>query len=71
MNRPWQTELRLVPYVPRLLIEWQAKAPGTSFCEIEGTLVFVDISGFTRMSERLARKGKVGAACSPSALMGH
>ena len=28
---------------------------------LEGTFVFVDISGFTKMSERLARQGKVGA----------
>src|SRR3989304_755086 len=51
----------LALYLPRLLIEWQDEAPDTSFREIEGTLVFVDISGFTRMSERLARQGKVGA----------
>ena len=29
--------------------------------EVDGTIVFVDISGFTKMSERLARNGKVGA----------
>ncbi len=29
--------------------------------EIEGSTVFVDVSGFTKMSERLARQGKVGA----------
>ena len=28
---------------------------------LEGTVVFVDISGFTKMSERLARHGRVGA----------
>lgn len=28
---------------------------------IPGTLAFVDISGFTRLTERLARRGKVGA----------
>ena len=27
----------------------------------EGTLVFVDISGFTMLSERLARRGRIGA----------
>src|SRR3989304_5021300 len=51
----------LPPYVPRLLIDWQIAFPESRFREIDGTLVFVDISGFTRMSERLARKGKVGA----------
>jgi class 3 adenylate cyclase/tetratricopeptide (TPR) repeat protein len=29
--------------------------------EVDGSMVFVDISGFTKMSERLARRGKVGA----------
>jgi class 3 adenylate cyclase/tetratricopeptide (TPR) repeat protein len=56
-----ETDSRLALYLPRLLIEWQNEAPDTPFREVEGTLVFVDISGFTRMSERLARKGKVGA----------
>src|SRR4030043_213519 len=56
-----ETESRLALYLPRLLIDWQDEAPDASFREIEGTLVFVDISGFTRMSERLARKGKIGA----------
>jgi len=28
---------------------------------LEGTVVFVDISGFTKMSKRLARHGRVGA----------
>ena len=51
----------LTPYFPRLLIDWDREAPGAAFRELEGTLVFMDISGFTAMSERLARKGKVGA----------
>lgn len=61
MNTSRETSSRLALYLPRLLIEWQREAPETSFCGIEGTLVFVDISGFTRMSERLAGEGKVGA----------
>ena len=28
---------------------------------VEGTLVFADVSGFTALSERLAKRGKVGA----------
>ena len=51
----------LTPYVPRLLIEWEREAPGERHRLIDGTLVFMDISGFTAMSERLARSGKVGA----------
>jgi class 3 adenylate cyclase len=51
----------LAAYVPRLLREWTEVTPHARFREVPGSLVFVDISGFTRLSERLARKGKVGA----------
>ena len=54
------TEL-LRPYLPRMLLRWVVDAPDTMVQEVDGTVVFVDISGFTKMSERLARKGKVGA----------
>ena len=57
---PESAEL-LRPYLPRMLLQWLADSPGTILREIDGTVVFVDISGFTKMSERLARKGKVGA----------
>ena len=55
------TSQRLKPYVPRLVIEWAEEAPEARHRRLEGTLAFVDISGFTAMCERLARKGKVGA----------
>jgi class 3 adenylate cyclase/tetratricopeptide (TPR) repeat protein len=48
-------------YAPRLLIRWLAEQPHLSFRTLEGSMLFVDISGFTKMSERLARHGKVGA----------
>jgi class 3 adenylate cyclase/tetratricopeptide (TPR) repeat protein len=51
----------LSSYFPRLLVEWQQETPDAGWRAIEGTLVFMDISGFTAMSERLARHGKVGA----------
>lgn len=51
----------VVPYVPRLLIDWLRDTPDLRYRSVEGTLAFVDISGFTKMTERLARKGKVGA----------
>jgi class 3 adenylate cyclase/tetratricopeptide (TPR) repeat protein len=51
----------LSSYFPRLLVEWQQETPEADWRAIEGTLVFMDISGFTAMSERLARHGKVGA----------
>ena len=49
------------PYLPRLVRYWDEDAPGELHQSIEGSMVFVDISGFTKMSERLARQGKVGA----------
>jgi class 3 adenylate cyclase/predicted ATPase len=52
---------RLRPYLPRLVLQWIVEAPHERVREIDGTLVFVDISGFTKMSERLARHGRVGA----------
>ena len=51
----------LTPYLPRLLLRWAAEEPTTRHREVDGSVVLVDISGFTAMSERLARKGKVGA----------
>ena len=52
---------RLRPYLPRLELQWLVEDPSALVRELDGTLVFVDISGFTKMSERLARRGKVGA----------
>lgn len=48
-------------YVPRVALEWDASAGTNRWQELEGSLVFVDISGFTALSERLARRGRVGA----------
>lgn len=47
----------LSPYVPRFILEWVAESPDETSRLIAGTLVFVDISGFTKLSERLARRG--------------
>jgi class 3 adenylate cyclase/tetratricopeptide (TPR) repeat protein len=51
----------LTPFVPRVVVDWLREAPDARRRELEGTLAFVDISGFTAMSERLATKGKLGA----------
>jgi len=51
----------LRPYVPQLLSAWQPTHGDSRHMRVEGSLVFVDISGFTKLTERLARKGKVGA----------
>ena len=49
------------PISRELVIEWMHESPDAIHRELESTLVFVDISGFTKLSERLARRGKVGA----------
>ena len=47
--------------MPRLVVDWLRDAPEERHRRVDGSLVFVDISGFTKLAERLARKGKVGA----------
>jgi predicted ATPase len=49
------------PYLPRLVLHWARDHPEERFREVEGSLVSVDISGFTNLSERLAGKGRIGA----------
>lgn len=53
--------LRLDRYVPRIATDWDIAAPDQSFQELDATLCFVDISGFTNLSEKLARRGRIGA----------
>lgn len=55
------TAAALGPYLPRIAIEWAGSDPSSTFRVLDGSLVFADISGFTALSERLARKGRVGA----------
>ena len=45
------------PYVPRALLEHLATEPGRKVRAVDGTCVFADVSGFTALSERLARRG--------------
>ncbi len=56
-----QASADLVPFVPRLTLEWLRDEPAASWRELEGTLAFIDISGFTAMSERLSGLGRAGA----------
>ena len=44
-------------YVPRVLLRHLADMPETPAQVVDGTCVFVDVSGFTKLSERLARRG--------------
>ena len=50
----------LAPYLPRLVRNWSLD-PGTRARALEGSLVSVDISGFTALSEQLAARGREGA----------
>ena len=50
----------LARYVPRVSSEW-ALHTDQSWQEIDGTLCYIDISGFTALSEKLARRGRIGA----------
>ena len=51
----------LASYLPRLALDWATRTPGQEHRSLEGTLVFVDVSGFTALTERLAARGRAGA----------
>jgi class 3 adenylate cyclase/tetratricopeptide (TPR) repeat protein len=51
----------VVPYLSRITLEWLRDAPAERHRALNGTMAFVDVSGFTAMSERLAPKGRLGA----------
>jgi class 3 adenylate cyclase/tetratricopeptide (TPR) repeat protein len=55
------TRARLTPYLPRLTLQWLRDDPGALHRAVDGSVVFVDISGFTKLSEKLAKLGRVGA----------
>jgi len=48
-------------YVARVLQQRLADEPASRAWTAEGTAAFIDISGFTALSEQLARKGREGA----------
>jgi class 3 adenylate cyclase len=52
---------RAIPYVARILQQHLVHDPHNRSWIGEGTAAFVDISGFTKLSERLAKKGREGA----------
>lgn len=49
---------RLAPLVAR---RWLAAGDAPGHRRVTGSLLFADISGYTRVSERLARRGRVGS----------
>ncbi len=53
------TDLRR--HVPPVALRWDEECPGSLGRALDGTLVFADISGFTALTERLSRRGRIGA----------
>lgn len=51
---------RLAPYLPRIAVEWAGR-PEQRWRTVDASLAFVDVSGFTALSERLAEQGRAGA----------
>src|SRR3954454_18859309 len=49
--------VRAKPYVPRAMLRLLANERERCVHAGDGTCVFVDVSGFTKLSERLARRG--------------
>lgn len=46
---------------PRLVRAWLTSEPGRRHRRVTGALVFLDISGFTALTEALAGRGRIGA----------
>ena len=61
MNLSESNAERAVPYLARILQHHLIDNPGAPYWIAEGTAVFADVSGFTPLSEQLARKGREGA----------
>src|SRR5579872_2492435 len=49
------------PYLPRLVLDWARDGRPPGALEVDGSLVSLDVSGFTRLSEQLQTKGRAGA----------
>ncbi|MBA2282097.1 MAG: adenylate/guanylate cyclase domain-containing protein, partial [Acidimicrobiia bacterium] len=60
--------MELAAYVPRLAGRLLAAGPPGTAHVLDGTLAFYDVSGFTRLSERLARAGRIGAELTKAAI---
>ncbi|MEO8268057.1 MAG: AAA family ATPase [Ilumatobacteraceae bacterium] len=62
-NQPATEPFRrtLHAYVSDLALSVMNEAPDSGWVEVDGTLAFFDISGFTKLTERLATLGRSGA----------
>jgi class 3 adenylate cyclase/tetratricopeptide (TPR) repeat protein len=47
-------------HIPDIAIEWALDQPDRLWQAVDGTLCFADISGFTALSEKLSRRGRIG-----------
>ncbi len=54
-------ELDLAGYLAPTHLNWLDAEPERPWREVEATYVFGDVSGFTALGERLARKGRIGS----------
>ena len=48
-------------HVPPVALTWDDETPGQLWRVVDGTLVFADVSGFTALTEKLSRRGRIGA----------
>ena len=48
-------------YLTALHARWLAEQPARRWQELDGTLLFADVSGFTVLGEKLAKQGRIGA----------
>lgn len=55
----------LAPYVPSTIVD-----PDRRTWPVDGSMVFADVSGFTKLSEKLAEQGKAGAEELTEILLG-
>jgi class 3 adenylate cyclase/tetratricopeptide (TPR) repeat protein len=49
------------PYLPSLVVDWRKRHGSAPFAVLPGSLVSLDIEGFTSLSEQLQVKGRMGA----------
>lgn len=52
---------QLQRYVTSVAAEWELAVGDQLWREVEGSLCFIDISGFTKLAERLSAFGRIGA----------
>ncbi len=60
-QRTTEAHRSLHPYVSDLALRVLGVAPTGGWSEVDGSLAFFDVSGFTRLTERLASLGRGGA----------